>query len=104
GTDSELGGSGADRFNEDAAANGNDTLNGGAGLDLVDWSQRTNAINATLAGATADDGESGEGDKLVGVEKVNGGHGDDTMVGATTNDTLAGNDCLYNLDGGSGND
>ena len=83
GTDSVLGGDGDDRFDEQAAANGNDTFNGGLHRDTVDYSARTLAVTVTQAAAPGD-GESGgsEGDVVpADVEVVLGGSGGDNLTG-----------------------
>ena len=51
GNDIENGGDGNDTFKEGASASGADTFNGGAGVDRVDYSSRSVALNVTLDAA-----------------------------------------------------
>ena len=77
-----LGGSGNDVLTGNASDNllagglGSDELNGLAGFDTVDYSERTICVTVDLDGAPADDGEAGEGDTVAAdVEAVRGGSG-----------------------------
>jgi Ca2+-binding RTX toxin-like protein len=113
GHDSENGGAGNDVFVEGAAANGADVFSGGAGTDTVSYSARANSVKVTIDDK-ANDGEKTELDNVHGnVECINGGAGDDKLVGSAANNALRGNggdDLLGGLggndtmDGGSGND
>jgi Ca2+-binding RTX toxin-like protein len=66
GNDSIEGGAGNDILHTGAAANGADTFEGDAGADLADYAQRTNAVTVTLDGVS-NDGEAGEGDNIGGI-------------------------------------
>jgi Ca2+-binding RTX toxin-like protein len=91
-----------------------DAMTGGDGADLVLYVRRTAPVTATLNGV-ADDGEAGEGD-LIGadVERVDGGHAPDLIVGNGGanqfngnggDDTLLGGGGLHDqIYGGAGND
>jgi Ca2+-binding RTX toxin-like protein len=109
GNDLVSGGDGADAFVEESSANGSDQLTGGAGLDTVDYSKRTQALTVTLGnGATlpGDDGQANERD-AVDVEVVRGGTAADVLTGGPGADTLLGglgDDQLSTVDGVSGND
>ena len=46
-----------------AAPDGADVVQGGAGLDVADYAQRTTPLRLSADGV-ADDGEAGEGDNL----------------------------------------
>ena len=109
--------------------NGSDKMGGGAGgLDLVVYSPRTQAVNATLL-AGADDGQAGENDSIgvpitcpaavpaggecADLEWAYGGLGDDTISGtddgndlrgAVGHDALVGRDGSDQLRGGNGRD
>ena len=74
---------------------GPDLLDAGAGLhDEVSYARRRRSLSIDLrAGGT--EGESGEGDRVVGVEDLLGGRG---------NDRLIGNDRANFIDAGGGSD
>jgi Ca2+-binding RTX toxin-like protein len=97
GQDVLTGGSGADRFleGEQKGPNGADTITGGPGSDLVSYGGRKNRVRVTI-GATAGDGQKGEGDRVgADVERVRG---------TTRNDVLIGNGAKNTLIGGAGDD
>lgn len=96
---------------------GNDTVDGGAGNDLVryDRSQIQQGVNVDLAAGTATGAWSGVGftQTLISIESIRGSSFDDTLRGSGANETLmgnAGNDLIYGgggndyLSGGTGND
>ena len=80
---------------------GNDTLNGGSGSDTAQFSTRSNRINLN----TSNWQNTGDGtDRLISIENVNAGSGNDSITGNNSNNVLngqAGNDRLY---GAAGND
>jgi Ca2+-binding RTX toxin-like protein len=89
-----------------------DVLAGGTGRDTVTYSGRTGDVTVTLAGG-ADDGQAGEGDDVVEVERAVGGDGFDTLIGTeggnglyggSGDDRLDGLGGVDNLHGGRGND
>jgi Ca2+-binding RTX toxin-like protein len=114
------GGSGADTVVGNALDNvldggpGADNISGGDGVDAVDYSRRTAALNVTLNTGAGNDGEAGENDTIAAdVEGAFGGAGNDTLVGAVGNGFLfgfGGNDDLRDvggvdtLDAGTGDD
>jgi Ca2+-binding RTX toxin-like protein len=63
GNDQLEGGAGNDVFHEGSAANGADAMEGDAGADTADYSQRTNPVTVSLDG-NSNDGEAGEGDNV----------------------------------------
>ena len=63
GNDQIEGGAGNDIFHEGSAANGADAMEGDAGADTADYSQRTNPVTVSLDG-NSNDGEAGEGDNV----------------------------------------
>jgi len=103
------GGEGNDTLDGDAGwdwldgGGGADSLSGGLGRDGVSY-DRTSPIRVTIDGI-ANDGESGEGDNVhTDVEAVQGGEGDDTLIGNGRSNFLDGyfgNDRLF---GEGGND
>ena len=102
GDDQMLGGSGRDVFHEERAANGADSMNGGAGrVDEVTYSGRTRGVVADLRG-DRDDGERGERDLIGAVERLRGGRGNDVLTGNNTQNVIVGgrgNDVLRGLGG-----
>jgi hypothetical protein len=131
GNDQVLGEDGNDELAGDGqAAPGTDLIDGGAGSDILkDYTEHGTDLhppaNVSLNGA-ADDGRSGEGDNVVGIERyigyVNGDHvltdgPEDWQVwsnvssgGASTvralggNDRVVGQDAQEIIDGGAGDD
>jgi Ca2+-binding RTX toxin-like protein len=82
GADFEFGLDGDDTFHQEAAANGADTLDGGAGVDLADYSFRATALTIKLDDSPGD-GASGENDNVKSsVERVDGGSGADIIEGS----------------------
>ena len=53
-------------------------LDGGADVDTVDYSPRSNRLTIALDGSTKSGGFI-ENDSLTGFENANGGSGDDTI-------------------------
>ena len=100
---------------------GSDSLDGGSGIDTLDYTGSTAAVAVNLAAATASGGDAA-GDTIAGFENITGAGfadsltgdgGANLLIGAAGNDTLsgaAGNDALYGgsendvLAGGAGND
>ena len=80
---------------------GNDTLNGGSGTDTAQFSTRSNRINLN----TTNWQNTGDGrDRLISIENVRAGSGNDVVIGNGAANTLngqAGSDRLY---GAGGND
>ena len=90
GNDSILGGSGNDTF---IGGLGNDTIDGGAGVDVVDYSYLTTNLNVTLNNLNTDLVNltyvpmastfaiaPGEVDRLINVEGIISGSGNDTIT------------------------
>ncbi|MFT5431315.1 MAG: Ca2+-binding RTX toxin-like protein [Myxococcota bacterium] len=102
-----------DTFDCGNVSNGGDVMNGGAGIDHADYSNRQFGVTVTM-GAGANDGELAEGDDVVSdVEKITGSanadtltgsSGDDIIFGGDGNDMIVGGDGDDNLNGGGGND
>ena len=106
GTNTISGMDGDDIFQQGSDANNisTDTIDGGNGIDTVDYSNRTAALTLVLDGATASgDLGGGEGDKIKpNVENVYGGAGADAITGSTANNYIVGNagvDTIYALAG-----
>jgi hypothetical protein len=116
GSDIMTGGPSDDFFDMSSPADGGDFIRGGGGQDTVSYARRTAPVVVTVGHGTRDDGEAGEGDDVIGVERVFGGRADDTVVqlpgstlglqvfGGAGNDSLLGASGADLLDGGSGLD
>jgi hypothetical protein len=85
-----IGGDGNDSLN---GGTGNDTLDGGMGHDWASYSLATGAVTVDL-GAGSSSGDHGI-DRLISIEAVAGGSG---------NDMLIGNGVANNFNGGAGDD
>ena len=98
GNDIIKGGSGNDYLD---GGSGNDYIDGGSGEDTAQFSYRNNKINLK----TIKKQKTGDGiDRLISVENVNGGSGNDKIIGNNVDNILSGqngNDKLY---GGGGKD
>jgi Ca2+-binding RTX toxin-like protein len=109
GNHSMQGGLGDDSLNGGA---GNDTLEGGLGNDLInggtgagDWlryAQATGAVTVDLVAGTTS-GADGN-DTLSGIEAVQGGNFNDSVLGDSGANLLSASIGLDTLDGGAGND
>ena len=98
------GDAGNDTFDEGALPSGADVMNGGAGLDTVSYAGRSGDVTVVLD-AIANDGESGEHDKvMLDVENVTGGAGNDTITGSPIDNVLDGGAGNDTISGGAGND
>lgn len=92
------------------AGAGSDSLNGGLGVDTVDYSRSTAAIAVNLTNNITSGGYA-QGDTLLGIENLIGSDYDDTLAAALFGGTISGglgNDTLISgagadtLDGGAG--
>ena len=85
---------------------GADQLDGGPGkLDIVLYNTRSNPVFINLSSTTADNGESGEGDRiLTGVENAMGGEGSDILNGDDSDNNLIGRGGIDLVFGGKGTD
>jgi Ca2+-binding RTX toxin-like protein len=106
GADTMLGEGGDDTL---VAGSGADTMDGGAGTDTADYSARTAPVTVTVDAGSGNDGAAGEGDDVLGVERLLGGAGADaltagaapgTLAGAAGDDTLVGGAAADLLSGG----
>ncbi len=103
GNDQLDGGAGNDVFHEGAAANGSDMMSGGGGSDTVDYSERTNAVMVTLDGVS-NDGEAGEGDNTASGMVSPGLHSETLAPEPGYDDEATDVSSVENVEGGSGND
>ncbi len=112
GIENIVGGSGNDSLTGDAQANlfagraGTDTINGGAGRDTADYSEKTLPVVVTLAGATAATVSVGgiAEDTLRNIENIIGGSGNDIVTGDTLANVLSGGAGIDSFTGGGGAD
>jgi Ca2+-binding RTX toxin-like protein len=102
GNDYQSGEDGNDTF-VSPTADGADTIIAGAGSDTLDDSGRSAGVRVTMDGS-ADDGQPGEGDNVLGTETILGGAGSDTLIGSAGADVLRGGGGDDLLDGGAGAD
>ena len=82
---------------------GNDSINGGGGIDEASYEHSPAAVSVNLSTGSAADGWGGT-DILQGIEQVRGSAFNDSIVGGAGNDTLIGGLGNDTLDGGAGND
>lgn len=95
-----IGGTGSDTFAFENGAVHGGSIQGGAGIDLLDYSAYTEDLMVNLATGTA----TGVTGSIPGIENVTGGSGNDEIIGDMEDNILiggAGNDILH---GGAGND
>jgi Ca2+-binding RTX toxin-like protein len=82
---------------------GNDLIDGGDGLDGVDYSTSANGVNVNLGSGVALDGLGGT-DTLSNIEQVRGSAFNDTLTGSDTADSFEGRGGNDTIDGKGGND
>jgi len=70
-------------------------LDGGAGVDIVDYTTSPTAVTADLSSGKQNAGGDAEGDILLNIEK---------LIGSTLDDTLSSQTPYTSLQGGDGND
>ena len=81
--------------------NGNDVLDGGSGNDIAQFSSRANTIDLrTTAFQSTGDGR----DRLISIEHVNGGGGNDRIIGNHANNCIRGQNGNDYIWGQNGND
>lgn len=108
GADVLRGAGGDDSLSGDGIGSGrdggtfDDVLEGGAGNDTATYAGRAASVDGDLAVGAA--GAVGEHDRLVGVESLEGGDGDDTLTGDDGPNTLTGNAGADVLSGRGGDD
>jgi Ca2+-binding RTX toxin-like protein len=88
-----------------AVGDGNDVFDGGAGTDLVDFTADTVGFTITLTGAgDATVARGGGIDRLIDIENILGGTGDDTLTGSAEANLFRGGAGNDTLTGGGGAD
>lgn len=90
---------------------GKDVLNGGAGFDTASFADAATGVKVSIGNNF--NGDSGEGDQLISIERVEGSNFNDELIGGNSADNLAGQggddkivggNAADTLDGGAGND
>lgn len=98
------GEAGNDKFDMGAAGDCGDTVNGNAGVDIVDYQGRGADLVITVDG-NANDGPALEKDNIkTDVEVVIGGSGNDNITGSANDDEIHGGPGTDTINGGAGND
>ena len=94
----------ASPYNDSLIGNSNaNLLNGGNGVDTVSYDSTSNGVTANLAtGVATVTGQAA--DKLIGIENLIGGSGNDTLTGDAGNNVLSGGAGNDTLAGGTGTD
>lgn len=92
GKDHVLLGAGDDADYAHNVKDAHDVIEGGDGTDGVNYRYRTANLKLRLDTTTADDGETGEYDKLLSIEDAFGGDGNDLIVGTDGDNALGGGD------------
>jgi hypothetical protein len=104
GRDVLSGGPGDDLLTGDGGATiAADAIDGGAGTDVVEYADRRAGISVDLTRPESA-GAPGEGDRLAGIEAVNGGRGPDRLTGDAGDNVLAGGGGADVISGGQGDD
>ncbi len=115
GADSVTAGAGSDwAYASEGTADEADLYDLGADQDMIDYSVAAYPVSVSLAG-TADNGAAGEGDRILGAERVRGGSGADVLTGTDGplvsefdgfggDDTIVGGAHRDFVDGGLGDD
>ncbi|HEV7752212.1 MAG TPA: MopE-related protein [Baekduia sp.] len=83
---------------------GADDYRGGSGYDTLSYASYTSPVRVTV-GAGADDGSVGEADTVAGdLERIDGGTGDDQLIGSAAGELLSGGAGSDAIDGAGGAD
>jgi Ca2+-binding RTX toxin-like protein len=88
---------------------GNDTINGGAGIDIATYQSAESGVSVNLGSGTATDGLVGLNgrigvDRLIGIEGVQGSDFDDMLIGSDGDNLFAGMGGNDTINGGNGRD
>jgi Ca2+-binding RTX toxin-like protein len=103
GADLLRGEDGRDRF--EARRGRADTFDGGRGSDVVSYRRRTENLTLSIDDVANDGVVGAAGDNLkASVEDIDGGSGNDTIIGNKSNNRFKGYEGNDLLDGGKGND
>jgi Ca2+-binding RTX toxin-like protein len=103
GEDTEMGGPGDDYFWAGYEFDDDDEIDGGPGVDYINYHGRGVDVTLSLDGK-ANDGAQGERDNIVNVEKLGACHGNDVIVGSAKDDIVIARQGNDKVDGGGGDD
>jgi serralysin len=84
-----------------------DTVDGGSGIDWVDYSDSTQDFVLSIAGALGNGTANGADislDTLLSIENIEAGAGNDTIVGSDQDNIIIGGGGFDFMSGGAGND
>jgi len=106
GNDKLLGGLGNDMMISDNDGIGNDVIDGGSGIDTVDYirSAVTSGVSVDLNLTTAQNTGGSGLDTILNVEQVIGSRFNDVITGNAADNWLQGNQGSDTISGGAGND
>lgn len=106
GNDRLLGGLGNDMIVADNDGIGNDTIDGGAGIDTLDYnrSAATSGVTVNLNLTTAQSTGGAGTDTILNIEQVSGTRFGDTITGNAADNWINGNQGSDTLSGAAGND
>lgn len=96
-----LGGDGNDLFRPGNSA---ETINGGSGIDTLDFLGATSGVVVNLTTPSQNSGTRVAGDSYSGIENLSGTGYADRLVGDTADNRLAGGGKIDTLAGADGND
>jgi Ca2+-binding RTX toxin-like protein len=99
-----INGTGNGRANTIQAGAGNNLIDGGGGLDTVDYAGASAAVTVSLAPSTAQATGGSGTDTILHVERLSGSRFDDTLSGNALANVLRGGSGADSLAGGAGND
>jgi Ca2+-binding RTX toxin-like protein len=83
---------------------GQDLVNGGNGIDMVDYTGAAGAVSVNLDVGRGYNASGGDADTLISIENARGGDGADTLLGSGGDNLLAGGAGSDSLVGAAGND
>src|SRR6185369_16387800 len=87
-----------------SGGNGDDILDGGAGIDTASYADAASGVTVSLAEHDAQDTGGAGSDTLINIENLTGSAFDDTLTGDANANTLSGLEGDDTLQGGAGND
>ena len=83
---------------------GDDIINGGAGIDTASYASSVSGVVVSLAIVGAQDTGSAGFDTLISIENLTGGHGNDVLTGNSGANIISGGGGVDTVTGGGGAD